>query len=91
MTVVRSIPVACLASCVAMLVVAHAQQPQAPTFRSGTQVVEVDVRVFDKDGHFVTNLKPGDFIIKEDGVPQQITALTLVGSEPRTQPENPRT
>ncbi|HEX5474077.1 MAG TPA: VWA domain-containing protein [Vicinamibacterales bacterium] len=56
-----------------------AAQRQAPTFKSGTQVVQVDVRVFDKDGRFVTNLGPGDFEIKEDKVAQPIVSLTLVG------------
>ena len=67
-------------------VVAQQQPPpqQAPQFKSGTQVVEVDVRVFDKDGRFVTDLKPEDFEIKEDGAPQPITALTLVAA-PSTQ------
>jgi VWFA-related protein len=79
-----------------------AQQPPAPqpglrqgsggqaaqTFKSGTEVVQVDVRVFDKDGRFVTDLKPEDFEIKEDGVPQPIVNLTLVGGStaPRTAP-----
>ena len=39
----------------------HAQQPapqNPPTFQSGTQVVEVDVRVFGKDGKFITDLRP---------------------------------
>jgi len=53
------------------------QQP--PTFASGTQVVQVDARVFAKDGHFVAGLTPSDFEIKEDGVPQRIVNLTLVG------------
>jgi len=68
--------------------------PQQPIFQSGTQVVQVDVRVFDKSGQFVTDLKPEDFEVKEDGVPQPVGALALVGAEPanpRTEPENPRT
>jgi VWFA-related protein len=54
--------------------------PPPPSFASGTQVVQVDARVFDKSGHFVTGLTPDDFEIKEDGVPQRIVGLTLVGS-----------
>ena len=50
---------------------------QQPTFRSGTQVVQVDVRV-SKDGKFVSDLKPEEFQILEDGVPQKIVAVTLV-------------
>ncbi|HET7619231.1 MAG TPA: VWA domain-containing protein [Vicinamibacterales bacterium] len=62
---------------------APVQQPpqQPPTFKSGTQVVEVDVRVFDKNGHFVTDLRPEDFEVTEDGKPQTIQSLTLVGAE----------
>src|SRR4051812_990464 len=61
-----------------------AQQPpaqqQPPTFASGTQVVQVDLRVFDKAGRFVTNLKPEDIEIKEDGAPQRIVSIALVGA-----------
>src|SRR5688572_19145670 len=38
-----------------------AQAPQQPTFRTGVQLIEVDVRVFDKDGRFVTDLTRDDF------------------------------
>jgi VWFA-related protein len=65
------------------------QQPAPPpqTIRSGTQVVQVDVRVH-KDGKFVTDLGPGDFEIKEDGVPQKIESVVLIGgtSAPATPP-----
>ncbi len=54
---------------------------QQPVFRSGVQVVEVDARVFDRDGRFVTTLGADDFEILEDGVPQQIVAMALVGAE----------
>src|SRR5690606_28071671 len=47
-------------------------------FRSGTQVVEVDARVFDRDGTFIRDLTIDDFEILEDGVPQPLVALTLV-------------
>jgi VWFA-related protein len=56
------------------------QQPPPPqTFRSGTQIVQVDVRVI-RDGRFVTDLGPSDFTIKEDGVAQKIEAVVLVGA-----------
>ena len=57
--------------------------PAAPqVFRSETQVVEVDARVFDRDGRFVTTLTRDDFEILEDGVSQPIVAMTLIGSAP---------
>jgi VWFA-related protein len=50
------------------------------TFRSGAQIVEVDVRVLGKDGRFVTDLGVPDFEITEDGVPQKIQSVVLIGA-----------
>jgi VWFA-related protein len=46
------------------------QQP--PAFKSGVTVVPVDVRVVDKDGRPITDLKQEEFRILENGVPQTI-------------------
>jgi VWFA-related protein len=68
----------------AAAVAAAGQQPPAPppqpTFKSGVQLVEVDVRVFDRDGRFVTDLSPADFELLEDGAPQKIDAVLMVGA-----------
>ncbi|MEX2660372.1 MAG: hypothetical protein WD227_00530, partial [Vicinamibacterales bacterium] len=56
---------------------APAQQPP-PKFRSGVQLVEVDARVFDKDGNFVADLTKDDFELLEDGAAQRIDAMYLV-------------
>ena len=50
-------------------------------FRSGVQVVEVDVRVFDEAGRFVTDLTREDFELLESGVSQQLQTLYLVGTD----------
>lgn len=74
---------------IAALVVFHAdllsgqappQQPQQPpiTFRAEVNYVEVDARVFDAQGKFVTGLKPEDFQVIEDGKPQKVTAFSMV-------------
>ena len=65
---------------------AQGQQPKTeqPTFRTGVQVVEVDVRVFDADGRFITNLTRDDFELVENGEPQTIEALHVVGADPAT-------
>lgn len=63
--------------CGALLVLGQ-QPPQQPTFRSATELVEVDVRVVDKDGRFVTTLTADDFVLAEDGVPQPIDVVYLV-------------
>jgi VWFA-related protein len=50
-----------------------AQRPQTPpTIRSRTTLVPVDVRVVDEKGNPVTDLTRDDFIILEDGRPQEI-------------------
>ena len=58
------------------------QQPPAPPpaqpFRSGTQIVEVDVRVLGKDGRFVTDLVPADFEIAEEGVRRKSGPVILI-------------
>jgi VWFA-related protein len=68
------------------LVTLHGQgqpQPQPPqqppiTFRAEVNYVEVDARVLDQQGKFITDLKPEDFQIFEDGKPQKVTAFSLV-------------
>ena len=72
------------------------QNPQAPTFRSGVTAVPIDVRVIDKDGKPIADLRREDFTILEDGVPQTIVhfaAGSLVAKAPgaglRARPETP--
>jgi VWFA-related protein len=60
----------------------QAASPPQPPFRTGTQAVEVDVRVFDKDGRFVSDLTRDDFDVREDDAAQSIDTLTLVGTPP---------
>jgi VWFA-related protein len=62
----------------------QARSAQAPTgakplatFRSQTNLVLVDVRVRDKAGGPISDLKPEDFRVYEDGVPQQIVSFSL--------------
>ena len=53
-------------------------QPQLPTFRTGANLVRVDVTVIDHRGQPVPSLKAEDFLIEEDGVPQKVTSLKYV-------------
>jgi VWFA-related protein len=50
---------------------------QAFILRSITNEVEVDVRVYDKSGKPVTDLKESDFRVTEDGVQQTISNFSL--------------
>jgi VWFA-related protein len=54
--------------------------PQMPpiTFRSEVNYVEVDAVVRDAQGNFVRDLRQGDFQVFEDGVPQTVTAFSLI-------------
>ena len=49
-----------------------------PTFRTGINYVELPVRVTDRQGNFVRDLKQADFEIYEDGARQDITTFRLV-------------
>ena len=65
-----------LALCGAVLL----QSPSAPqpTFKSSTELVEVDAVVLDKNGNFVPGLKATDITIYENGKPQRIQQFFMV-------------
>lgn len=56
-------------------------QPAAPAFRSGANAIVVDVIVRDRDGRPITDLGLEDFELREDGVVQDIRAMTLIAPE----------
>jgi VWFA-related protein len=51
---------------------------QQPTFRTAVNLVTTDVIVRDGKGGFVSDLKPGDFEVYEDGVVQKMVSMVLV-------------
>jgi uncharacterized protein (DUF2147 family) len=55
---------------------------QAPTFRTGTTLVPVDVRAFDGKGRPITDLKRDDFTIYEDDVPQEVALFAATALSP---------
>lgn len=54
------------------------QEQQAPTFRADTQLVQIDVRVTDRGGRFISGLAPEDFELLDDGEPQRIAVFSFV-------------
>jgi len=54
---------------------APAETSPAPTFRSTTRLVQVDVVVTDKAGNPITGLKEADFTVFQDGKPQPVRAF----------------
>ena len=65
-----------LALCGAVLL--QAPKPAQPTFKSTTELVEVDATVLDKNGNFVPGLKAEDITIYENGKPQKIQQFFMV-------------
>ena len=49
-----------------------------PTFRAAVTAVTTDVIARDRDGRFVSSLTKDDFTVLEDGVPQTLTAFSMV-------------
>ena len=77
---------ACAAASAAL---AQTQQRERPQFRSGVDLVHLDVSVLDKDRRPVRGLAAADFSILEEGQPQTVTAFSAVDlpdPEPPTTP-----
>jgi VWFA-related protein len=65
---------------ITLLLVAQVQPPnqQLPTFRTGVDIVQLDVTVLDADRRPVRGLTADDFTILEKGKPQPIVAFSAV-------------
>jgi VWFA-related protein len=59
-------------------------------FKTGVDLVEVDVTVMDKDGRPVTDLTAADFEIRERGVAQRIDTIYLVTGDPALLRQTPQ-
>ena len=51
---------------------------QGPTFRTGVDVMAVDVAVLDGNGQPLEDLRAPDFTVKIDGEPRRVVSATLV-------------
>ena len=67
------------------------QTPPDTVIRINVNLVQVDATVTDNQGKPVTNLKPDDFQILQDGKPQVITNFTYVNMQPGSLESIPRT
>ena len=84
----------CVAA-LALVAVASSQPPAAPpatqapqtTFRTGVDLIQVDVVVLDKDRRPVTGLAAGDFSVQLDGRPAPIDAFAAIALPERSRAE----
>jgi VWFA-related protein len=73
---------------------AQQQQPtstdasQVPSFRSRTDVLQLDVSVLDRDGQPIRGLTAADFTVLDEGVPSPVVAFSAV-DVPAWPPEAP--
>lgn len=58
--------------------IASEQQAAGPQFRAGTDLVAVDFQVVDESGRPITDLKPGEIVLKVDGRVRDIKALQFI-------------
>ena len=56
--------------------------PQTPTFRSGVELVTIDVGVIDQTGTPVDDLRAPDFTVKIDGQVRRVESVNLVRINP---------
>ena len=83
-----------LIGCITTVVISSflAQQPQPPippSFRSGVDVVRLDVSVLDKDRRPILGLTAADFTITVDNTPQAIVAFDAIVLPPPEPPTAP--
>jgi VWFA-related protein len=70
----------------ACLAAASGAGQDAPTIRVTTRMVEVHVLVQDKHGRPVAGLTKADFVLKDRGKPEKITAFAVESNRPSAEP-----
>jgi VWFA-related protein len=73
-------PLLVFAAVLLALAVPAAQDSQ-PLFRAGVDLITVDVAAVDSRGRPVSDLKPGDFVVKVDGKARPIVSAELIKVE----------
>ena len=65
---------------------------QAPVFRSGVEVMEVDVTVVDAKGMPVRDLRAPEFTVTVDGQPRRVISAEFIADSgaPAAEPAKPR-
>jgi len=66
-----------------------AQEGGGPHIRVATDLVQLNVAVTDNQGKYVTGLRPEDFVVSEDGIPEHIAVFGEGNESARTLPNVP--
>jgi hypothetical protein len=66
-----------LIALICLIQISYAQRKK-PEFKVQVNLVFLDVEVLDRQGNPVLNLDRGDFVVKENGVPEEITNFSLL-------------
>jgi VWFA-related protein len=75
--------------CLGVAVTARAQDAQVPVFRSGIELLEVDVNVVDGDGHPVLDLRSPEFSVSVDGQSRKVVSSAFIRDDSSQSPETP--
>ena len=78
MPMTPTIPVVALLTCAAGAALLAQQPPAQEPFRSGVDVIRIDVSVLDKNRRPVRGLTAADFVVSENGKRQRVVAVTEV-------------
>jgi len=65
------------------LVAAHAGRQSPPDIRMSVEMVQLNVAVTDRRGKYISGLKPSDFYVAEDGIPQNMAMFAEGDNAPR--------
>jgi VWFA-related protein len=67
-------------------ILAIPQETQGPHIRVAIDLVQLNVAVTDNKGHYITGLRPEDFVVAEDGITEHIAAFGEGNESVRTLP-----
>src|SRR5437763_4748363 len=70
------------------LLVVLAMAQDRPTFRVKVDLVVLSFTITDSKGHYINGLKPKDFRILEDGIPQKVATFAEGSKAPMTVAED---
>jgi len=77
---------AVLALVTSVSVLLPAQESEGPHIRVAIDLVQLNVAVTDNQGHYITGLRPEDFVVAEDGIPEHMAVFGEGNGAVRTLP-----